>query len=210
MSATLFACPIPAVLPTISDQGDCLASSGNIIGLGFQLVQVTPSFTDSSIKTLATFTPLLASATATALRYVPVVNFSVAAGEAITEGGNDQSTFQGLPKLKGGGYSTATFTLEGVSAALAKEIRALTKFSRAGGGRTKLRVFFFTEDNYVISDADFNGLKTYGLFIGDATKGGSYKPEDMYGGQFYLEYGWSHDAVTTLATFDVSALKNVA
>ena len=210
MSSKLFSCPLPAALPAVSDTGECFSSPGNVIGIGFQLYQSTPSFDATTVKAVGTYTPLLASTSDTALRYVPVVNFVAATGEAITEGGNDQTTYLGIPKMKGGGFSTATFTLEGITAAQALEVRNLIQFSRLSNGRTKLRAVLFTEDNFVITASDFNGVPVHGLYISDVIKGGSFKPEDMYNGQFYLPYGWSHDSVTTLATFDVASLLNVA
>lgn len=210
MSVSLFTCPVPTALPDVSNPDNCLAAYGNVGAVALQLYQGTPSFdgTTNLISAQASWTTLLASATATRVVVVPVVNFETTPGEAITEGGNDQTTHKGMPKLKHGGFSPVTLNYEGISAALAKEIRGLTQFSRVGGGRTLLRTFLLTDENYIISNSDFNGIETYAFFIGDVKKGGGYKMEDSYPGSWAYPYGWSHDMVVTKASFDVLALQN--
>jgi hypothetical protein len=207
MSVDLYACPIPAALPLLSNP-DCPAIYGNVSAVALQLKQGTPSFTSTSIALLATWTPLLASATATGIRIIPCTNFATTPGEAITEGGNDQTTFKGRQKLKYVGFSTGTYRMEGVTSAFAKAVVAYTKFSAMAGGRSNLRMFLLTDENNIISGADFNGVEVWNHVVMDVTKGGAYKLEDNYNVNFGMDYGWSFDAVTTKAAFDVLALVN--
>lgn len=207
MSIELFKCPIEEALPLISNP-DCPAIYGNISAIALQLKQASPSFTSTSIALSATWTPLLASATATGVRIIPCVNFETTPGEAITEGGNDQTTFRGRPKLKGGGFSSATYTMQGILHELALAVAELTKFSALSGQKTKLGAFFFTDDNYIVSGDDFNGVPIFNHFVKDVKKGGSFRLEDNYDVQFGMDYGWSFKAKTTLASFDILSLVN--
>jgi len=207
MAVTLYACPTPTALPDVDPPG-CTVQYGNIIAVAFQMKQATPSFDATTIKTQATWTPLLASTTATGIRLVPANNYTTTPGEAITEGGNDQTTFRGRKKLKYVGYTDVNFVMEGVSPAFATSVRDLTKFSAQAGQRSVLRAFLLTDEDYVISASDFNGLDIHALIVMDATQGGSYKPSNDYGVMFSLDYGWSHDMIGTKASFDVSLLQN--
>jgi hypothetical protein len=207
MSVDLYACPIPSTLPLLSNP-DCPAIYGNISAVALQLKQASPSFTGTSIAALATWTPLLASSAATGIRVIPCTNFETTPGEAITEGGNDQTTTKGRQKLKYVGFSTLSYRMEGVTAAFAKAVVAYTKYSALAGQRTNLRAFFLTDDNYIISNLDFNGIEIWNHVVMDVKKGGAYKLEDNYMVAAGMDYGWSFDAVTTKASFDVLSLVN--
>lgn len=207
MSIQLFQCPIATALPTISNP-DCPAIYGNVSAIALQLVQASPSFTSTSIALSATWTPLLASTTATGIRIVPCNNFETTPGEAITEGGNDQTTLRGRPKLKGGGFSTAAYMMQGVTHAFAKAVADLTKFSALAGQKTKLRAFLLTDENNIISSDDYNGIEIFNHFVQDLKKGGSFRAEDNYSVSFGMDYGWSFTAKTTAASFDVLSLVN--
>lgn len=206
-AVSLYACPTPAALPDV-DPTDCTVSAGNIIAIAFQKVQAVASFDVTTIKLLATWTPLLASSTATGIRQVPATNFETTPGEAITEGGNDQTTYRGRKKLKYVGFTDATFMMEGVSAAFATQVRELTKFSALAGQRTVLRAYLLTDEDYVISGSDFNGIEIHCLVVQDVKKGGSFKPSDDYSVMFSMDYGWSHAALTTKLSFDASLIVN--
>lgn len=207
MSVTLYTCPTPAALPDVDPPG-CTVQYGNIIAVAFQLRQAVASFDTTTIKAQATWTPLLASTTATGIRVVPATNYETTPGEAITEGGNDQTTYRGRKKLKYVGYTDVSFVMEGVTPAFATSVRELTKFSVLAGQRSTLRAFLLTDEDYVISASDYNGLDIHALVVMDAKQGGAYKLENNYNVMFSLDYGWSHDMVGNKASFDVSLIQN--
>lgn len=207
MSISIYNCPIPAALPALTNQ-DCPAMFGNISAIALQIKQASPTFTNTSIALAATWTPLIANAGATGIRIIPVNNFETTPGEAITEGGNDQTTFKGRKKLKYVGFTEATFMMEGISAAIAKAVSAYTQFSAKSGQRSDLRAFFLTDEDYIISGPDYNGIEICTFVVQDTKKGGVFKPTDDYGVSFTMDYGWSLEAASTKASFDVLGLKN--
>jgi hypothetical protein len=204
MSVELFSCPAPAALPAITND-DCLATTGTINALGFQIYQATPSFTGSTILTQSAWTTALSATAPANIEVVRVINFQVAPGEFISEGGNDQTTFKGIPKIKARGFATATWMYEGITAATAKKINDFASVSKVSGGRTRLRVFLLSDENKIVHAVDFNGLEAYQVVIGDLSLEG-YKNADMYAGQCFFAPGWSLDSVTSKAAFDVLAL----
>lgn len=206
----LFECPLPAALPTIPNM-DCAVESGSIIAIAVQQVQSTPSFSGTGatdIKLLATWTPLIAASTASAIRIIPTVNVTITPGEAITSGGNDNTTYGGVPKLLHGGYATFAGTLEGYSPTMAKAVREITAFSKIVGGRTKLRFFLLFDTNLIGHFDDYNGIEAFGFFTGDLNKAGEPRALDNYPIQSFFRYGWSDRLVYSKAAFDVSTLKN--
>lgn len=210
---SLFGCPLPSALTAILDQ-PCVMESGSIISIALQLEQAAPTFTGTGsddIKAVTAWNTQIAANDATAIRIIPVNNFTVAPGEAITSGGNDNTYYRGLPKLLHGGYSTASAVLEGYTPATAKAARAFTKFSKVPSGiRTKLRAFFLTDANYIGHMDDFNGLPVWNWFVSDLNKAGEFKETDNYNLQFVMEYGWSENLNWSKATFNVGALVNPA
>lgn len=207
MPTPLYACPLPAALPAIPNQ-DCMVAVGNIIAVALQRKQTVSPFTTTSIKTQAAWTPLIAASDLTAIKIVNVQNFESTPGEPITEGGNDQTTFRGRKKVKYMGYTDFTAMAEGVSHAYAKALAQLTKFSALSGQRSDLTCYLLTDENYVISADTFAGFEIWAWMVADVKKGGAFKMEDNYALTWSADYQWSHDAVSTQASFDLSLLKN--
>lgn len=208
MSITLFTCPIGDSLPVFEDP-ECPALYGNVIALALQFNQNTPTFTESSIKLSATWTPLLAEEDTTGIRIVQATNFTTTPGEVISEGGNDATTYKGRRKVKGGGFTEARFEMQGVEPAYAKAASAFTKYSALPNQRTRLRAFFLTDENYILSGSDFNGIEIWAWFVQDSAKGTGFKVEEIFPVTFGMDYGWSFDTMTaTLASFDVQNLGN--
>lgn len=207
MSISLFECPTPTVLPAISDP-DCTVSYGNIFAIAFQLKQATPTFAEATIDLLATWTAALALDTAAAVRVIPVTGFSTTVGEPITEGGNDGTTRKNRTKFKGMGSTSVACMSEGISATLAKEIAALTKFSNLSQNRSNLRAFLLTDENYILSADDYNGLDIWNFTISDNVIEVAFKPETKHNITFGMDHGWSMELEATKAAFDVLALVN--
>lgn len=204
----LFACPAPTVIPDFSNP-DCNASYGNVIGLAFQLKQASAPFTNAAaIQTQSNWTTLLSAVAGTKIVVVPVVSFGITPGEIITEGGNDGTTYLNIPKVKGLGYSTVNYVLEGFTPAAAKEVTVLSSLARIRGGRSNLTVYLLTDENHVHSLPDFKGIPVFGQILRDLEKAVAYKPEERYAGQFYLPETWSFDTVYTKVNFEVADLAN--
>lgn len=207
MSFSIFTCPPSAVLPTLGNP-DCPVMFGNVQAIVLQLYQAVPTLTSVNIGTLATWTPLLAAATATGARVIQATNFETTPGEPITEGGNDQTTYKGRPKPKHVGFTTASFVLDGITPALAKTISGFTQFGSMAGGRSKLRAFFLTDENYILSAPDFNGIEIWNFIVQDSKLGGEFKPTNKYPVTFGMDYQWAIEMVGTKASFDILTLVN--
>lgn len=203
----LYTCPLPAALPELENV-TCTVAAGNIIGIALMQKQAAAPFSSTTIKLSATWTPLLSASDATSVKIVNVQNFESTPGEPITEGGNDQTTFRGRKKVRYVGFTDFSAMAEGVTHTYAKTLSEFTKFSALPGQRSKLQAYFFTDENFIISAADFNGIDIHAWLVADVKKGGAFKLEDNYGITFSADYGWSFDAATTLASFDVSTLIN--
>lgn len=202
----LYNCPTPTVISAIGNP-DCPVMPGNIQAIAFQL-KGNSTFTSSSIALQATWTPALALSTSAGIRVVQATSFESTPGEPITEGGNDQTTYKGRPKLKYLGFTACTYMLSGITPALAKQIMALTQFSAKAGQRSSLTAFFLTDDNYVISNEDYKGIEIFNHVVQDVKKGGGYKLEDNYTVTFGIDAGWSFGQAITKASFNVLDLVN--
>lgn len=204
---SLFDCPLPAALSAIPNAA-CQVSPGNIVAVAFQQRQATASFTQSSIKLQATWTPLQAASGATKTVIVPLNNFETTPGEMISEGGNDQTTFRGRPRFKAIGFSAASAIVQGITPAHAKAIAALTKFSSKSGQRSDLRAFLFTDEDNILCGDDYNGIEIFNLMLMDVKLGGSFKQTMDYGIQWGMDGTWSYNMVIEKAAFDLSLLQN--
>lgn len=208
MSIQIFQCPIGNSLPEFEDP-DCPAAYGNIVAMALQFDQGdSPTFTQSTIGLAATWITLLAASNETGVRIVQTGNFTTTPGEAITEGGNDQTTFRGRFKIKGVGYSTGRFELQGVAPAYAKAFTEFTKFSALPNQRSMLRAFLITDEGYILHGEDYNGIEIWGILVQDAAKGGSFKPEENFAVTFGFDYGWSLEQFATKPSFDALSLRN--
>jgi len=182
----------------------------NPVKLAFQRVQGAPSFDGvTNIITERThWDVLVAAADNTLVSVSPfITNPVLTAGEQVTEGGNDTTTFQGIPEELRKGHASFTAEIKGLSpdnqAALSK-IACSSQLNSITG--SDLEVFIFTSDNKILSKKDFTGLKCYSMFISDATKEGDSRNKNMI--TFFLEPNWSEDLVLNQADFDPSTLIN--
>lgn len=190
---------------------ECAAEYGTVIAIGLQLVQAAPTFTgtgEGDIKTLAPWTTQIASVTATGIRIIPVSNFVQTPGEAITTGGNDNTTYRAVPKLVTGGFTQYTALLEGYTPASAKAARDYTTFTRTAGGRTRLRAFLLTDTDYIAHASDFNGIEIFTWFVSDPIRGASFRETDNYNLSFTAPYLWSESLVYSKASFVTATLQN--
>lgn len=187
-----------------------MASYGNIDIILLQQYQATPSFTSSTLATLAAYTTALSAAGNAGLRVIPVVNFNATPGQPITRGGNDQTTYRGRTILLGMGHASATAELEGVDAELADQASQFTQFSVVGSGRSRLRAYFITEDGFIICGPDYNGVEVFSWSVSDVTKGGAFRPVDKYMINMHMDYGWSFKSKTVKLAFDPAVLINPA
>jgi hypothetical protein len=193
MPEALFACPPPTALATIPAQ-TCPERFDQIVKFYFQRVQATPSFTTATILLQATWTPLLTAVDSTKVVKSPLVpNVVIPVGEVLKEGGNDNTTINGIPRLAGRGFVAVTANLQDAEAAVRTAIRALAAESALQPGYTNLWVYpvnRFGQILGVLNGSNVEGIKVYNLYVGDTGTEGLNK-SNINNLTFDLEPGWS-------------------
>lgn len=151
------------VIPTIA----CPFNEGQILRLGFQQKQATPSFTTAAdLIDVAEWTTLLAVGAGAARIYLTptsqdgktgLYDFKIAAGAAIIQGGGDDTTLDGQEATIG--YESSRWTLTGYDLPPAV-ILALKNLLRCG---KSLTMYMINSNNQII--ARTNGTSYEGFVI---------------------------------------------
>ncbi len=185
----LFYCPPAAVLTDIPDF-ECGFRFDQIQRFFFQRVQSPASFTAVTIKVAATWTPLLAAVDDTKIVKTPrLPNVIVPPGEVLTEGGNDNTTLDGIPRLLGRGFSGVTIDLQDLPPAILSGIRALANESV---GNSNIWMYMINLRGQIIANNDGSGIPVYNIMVGDLGSEGFNRP-NIARMSFGLAPGWSDD-----------------
>lgn len=206
----LFACPLPDALADIPAT-DCPVKFDQIQKFAFQRIQATPSFTPTNILTVPEWHALLIAGDDSKIVITPYLNSVVIPpGDALTEGGNDNTTLNGIPTLRGLGFVNVTAQLRNVSAETAAGLRALTAESTQNGF-TNVWVYMFNRFRKIIGSlesARVAGFPVYNLIVTDVSTEGFGK-DNIYNVQFAMAGGWSEFwqeyAPTTFNPLNLSA-----
>lgn len=195
----LIECPRATALTTIPTQA-CDEIWDQIQKFAFQRRQATPSFTSTTIKAQATWTPLLTAADSTKIVITPFIpGVTIPAGEILKEGGNDNTTISGVPRVTGRGFVAVTTQLRNSSAAVRTAIRKLFSESSIFGGSTDLWVYFFNRFNQIIANADGSGFDVHNVIVGDVGSDG-FGAANNANMPFDLPPGWSDNAMVHVPT----------
>ncbi len=169
----LFFCPPATALTAIPNQ-DCGIRFDQIQRIAFQRKQATPSFTAASIKVQATWTPLLAATDATKIVLTPrMAALTISGGEPLYEGGNDNSTINGVRQLRGIGASNLSGNLQDVRGTILAAIRALVNES---SGDSNIWAYFINIYNQIIAESDGAGIDVSNIIAGDPSSAGFGAP----------------------------------
>lgn len=187
----LFLCPPPTALAAMPET-TCAIRWDQIQRFGIRRITGKAALTTTTILTVAATTPLLSAADSTKLVLTPkITNVLVPTNEILTEGGNDNTTLNGIPKLVGLGFTRVTGQLLNAPATTAKAIRALTPESL---GSTNLEAFLYPKTGAVIgsnpSGVVYEGFPIYNLTLSDVGSEGFGK-DNVYNFAFDLPPGWS-------------------
>ena len=193
-------CPLPAALTTIPPFS-CGEDLGQIQKLVVQ--RFGNPFDDLTKPTLiANWTTLKTATDGTKVVTTPYVeNFVIAQGAAITEGGNDNTTIDGIPIVVGAEAPVAT----GVFASLpSATLKALQTLNCEGN----LSVYLINNSGRIIgyspNGTKFEGFPIQSFFVGDSGNDG-LNTRDKSPVQFGLKAGWRTEAVFVTPA-DFSAL----
>lgn len=190
-------CPGPTALSDIPS-ANCAFDIKQIQKVVFQ--RGGNVFVADTIKVLATWTALKTATDETKVVTTPLIGGDplITPGGAITEGGGDNSTLDGVEVVTGSNPSIFGCNFKSITPAQEKAIKALMC-------EKKLQVYFITEENKILCTQEgllatgHKGFPITSFYFGDRDNQGFGK-QDMNSMRFSLKAGWSEDIVKVSAT----------
>lgn len=188
-------CPLPAYLVTIPNQ-NCPENLGQIQKFIFQRTSASWVFETSTFIDLAAWTPLITAVDSTKVVITPFLDSVVIPPtEAITFGGNDNSTINGRKLNVAGAPTTASGEARGISAEIQAALQALSL-----EGESSLCMFGINQFNQLIGRDLYpghpgervGGIPIFSYFCGDAGNEGFAK-DDKTKMTFQLDYQWRNN-----------------
>lgn len=182
-------CPTPAAIGTIG-AFTCGENLGQIQKIIFQRRQTVKPFTALlPPDEKASWTPLFASVNSTKVQITPFFeNFIIPQVEAITEGGDDNTTLDGNAIVVGASQIRATGNFRSLPASILKALKAYNC-------EPDLTVYLVNEFSKIIGKSidgtpeNFEGIPITEFFIGDGGNDGK-NTQDKTAFGFNLRYGW--------------------
>ena len=143
-----------------------------------------------------------------------ISGFDIPATEPVTQGGNDNTTINGVREIMGGQFVTVPFMMKNVSAATAEELRRIGSETMIQPGVSNIEAWFLATDNNVIYDETatgdkFRGFKIFNLFVPDIASAG-LNTNTTYNVTFDLAFGWSQYWALQQMPFNPRDLENPA
>lgn len=193
MPTPFFTCPPPASLAAIPVQ-TCRETYDQIQVFFIQRIQTTPSFTTTNIILQATWTPLMAASDGTKIIRTPKIpNIVIPPSEINKEGGNDNTTLNGMPRVNGINAVPVTGMLENVTSVVRLALRALINESAINPGFSNLWTYpvnRFGQILGIVNGSNVEGIPFFNFIVGDAGTAGFNKP-NMTNMSFDFPPGWS-------------------
>ena len=198
----------PAVTPITSLVAQtCPELFDQILGVAFQEADQSTFATEVALQTLATWTPLLVSVTATKIQVAKVFNPIIAASEALTAGGNDNTTPNGIPDYNGEGFTDISWEFRNLTATNKRALLDYSPHSIASVSSTNLTAFFFLRGNKIlyntVDGTEFTGFPVFNLRISSVSSQG-LNAQNIYQAGVAVGEGWDNFFATTLAAFTLS------
>lgn len=207
MNEELDDCLMPEFLIPVPGS-DCAIFFEQVTRLAFQRRQIitAPTFIPATrpIGAIASWTPLLNASGPTRVTLSPIFsNFVIPPSEALTEGGNDNSTVGGIRIYKGESSVTVDFVMYGLTNAQYNALLSYSKESLAAQGVPKLSVFMLTFNDAAIHNLDGRGIDIYNFRISSVGIDGTGK--NAYNCSFDLMPRWDKNVVQTKLQFNPMA-----
>jgi len=196
-------CPSPTALTDIPAQ-DCGVNLKQIQRVAFQRIGSqfgTGAQPDAnSILTLADWQALIAANDSTKIVITPLIgaNPTIAPGDAITNGGGDNSTLNGVEEVEGVNPSAFSCEFKELSSEIEKAMKTimcekgLVVYLILQGG--KIAVVKIDADNH-------KGFEIQSPFISDRGNQG-FATKDTHTMSFSMKAGWSEDLIILKPTFN--------
>lgn len=208
----LFNCPAPAALAAIPAT-TCAVKWDQIQKMALGRKSATARFdaVTNLITAQATWTALLAEVDDQKIVITPYFSgFSIPSNEVIAQGGNDNTTINGVREVQGLGMVTVSLMFKNISAATAEALRAIGSETMIQPGETNIEAYFFNNHNQIIHDggADGTGLlgfDIYNLVVPDLGAEG-LNTNNSYAVTFDLAPAWSRYFKVVDADFNPRSL----
>ena len=190
----LFSCPAPTAIASIPNDS-CPIRWEQVQKLLLRRITGAEALTTATVLLSATITPLLSAADATKIVVSPFLsNVVFPPNEILKEGGNDNTTLNGVPQLRGLGFTNVTFQLKNASAAVAAALAAITAETAVQPGQTNIEALLVNKDGKVIAKNPASttvvGFPIYNFVLTDVSSEG-FGRDNVYNGSFDLAPGWS-------------------
>jgi hypothetical protein len=195
---------VASTIPTIG----CPNNWGQIVRLGFQIQQPTPSFpTAADLVDLADWTTLLAPAALTAQIFLTplspdgktgLYDFKIEGGAPITQGGGDDTTLSGVTATVG--YDLSKFMITGYDLP-ATVIKALKQLLRCG---KNLTMYLINSAGQIIAKTNGTSYEGFGIVsmtVPDKTVNGSRERTSVVIEGFIEQNYDTVDYVSPVTTF---------
>lgn len=191
-------CPLPAVIPDITDP-DCAVHWGQVIKMAFQKPDQN-SFADiTALQTLATWTALLAANDDTKMQVTPVFSGLVfPISEPILEGENTNDVIGGIADLNGLTTLQLTAQIKGLTDDIALELANYTCFTLNELGSSNLVVYFFTQDGKILHN-DLAGFEIFNFCI-SANSSEGFGAKNIHQISFQFRGDWSYNKQEAILT----------
>lgn len=193
-------CPAQTALTTIVAEL-CGVDMKQIQRMGFQRFQSAVPFTATTILELATWQDYATATDDTKIVFTPIVRSAIIEpGDAITTGGSDNSTLNGVEEIEGVNPSNFTGIFKSISPAVEKQLKALIC-------ETGLTVYFFLSGgriaakNITAPTAGKKGFEIQSFFVSDRNNQG-FGTKDTNNVRFSLAEGWSEDLIIVTPNFN--------
>lgn len=199
-------CPLPGEIPSPT-LSNCPFKLDQIVRLGFQQRVAASTFANTTaLQTLATWQALQAATDDTKIVMSPLfAGFTIPQSEALTSGGNDNSTVHGIRRYHGEGSVTPVGQFSNLQPATKADLMALTQFSLQNPvGLTSLTVYFVNKDGYIyyweVGGSIF-GARVFNFRIGSRGSEG-LNSDDINAFGFDLEPNWDNYLKVIKPNFD--------
>lgn len=196
-------CPNPDSLTTITPE-DCGVNLTQIQKIAFQREGTlfdTGATIPTDIKELADWQTLIAAVDDTKIVVTPFIGGDpvIEAGEAITNGGGDNSTLNGIAEVDGANPSAFSCIFKSLSSLVESQLKSLVC-------EKALTAYLFLQGGKIAAvqitvDVAYKGFKAESLFVGDRSNAG-FSTSDAVAMSFSLPQGWSDSLVIIEPNFN--------
>lgn len=196
-------CVRPVALTPISKPGCPFKFDQIVRMLLYRGTADQPFATEAEIKALATWTPLLVAGDDNRIIVTPLfAGLTIPASEGIYEGGNDNSTIDGVEVYKGETAPRATGgTFRNLTPTVKKEMALLSAESDPSLGADGLRAIFVNRFGKLILSTGFEGIPVYSFRIGSTGSEG-FGADNINTFEFSFPSGWDENVIMVEPSFN--------